>query len=95
MLVGFCSRGFISFSRTSIIGYSINDFGLFRNFYGLFDLRTIKKGMYTIEITPYELATNLGLTVADRIIDKFEKKYKKYKIKYLNLVSKLQNIESN
>jgi hypothetical protein len=74
--------------------YSINSPILFRQFYEKFNLRSIGQSGYTIEITPYELATNLGLTVADRIIDKFEKKYKKYKIKYLNLVSKLQNIES-
>ena len=74
---------------------SINAFQLFRLFYDDFDLTKISPSGYTIEITPAELAYNIGLTLEDRMIDKFEKKYKKYKIKYLNLVSKLKNIESS
>jgi len=73
----------------------INAHQFFRLFYNDFNLRTISPSGYTIEITPAELAYNIGLTLEDRMIDKFEKKYKKYKIKYLNLVSKLKNIESS
>ena len=61
---------------------------LYRYFYDRFDLRTIRNPRFTIEITPSDLANNIGLTLADRIIDKFEKKYRKYKMKYLNLASK-------
>jgi len=65
---------------------------LFRFFYDSFNLKTviILKPKIKIDITPSDLAYNIGLTLDDRIIDKFEKKYKKYKIKYLNLVSKFK-----
>ena len=56
----------------------------------MFDLRTITNPTITIEITPAELANNIGLTLADRIIDRFEIKYKKYKMKYLNLVKQVK-----
>jgi len=62
---------------------------LFQLFYDEFDLENLIESddyeKYTIEITPEELAYNIGLTVEDRIIDQFEYKYKKYKTKYLNL----------
>jgi len=67
---------------------------LFRFFYYEFDLRKINH-VRTIEITPSDLAYNIGLTLDDRIIDKFEKKYKKYKIKYLNLVNKFNIAKTN
>lgn len=70
--------------------YYIKSPQLFRLFYVDFDLRTISPSIYRIEITPKDLANNIGLTLEDRIIDKFENKYKKYKMKYLNLVSKLK-----
>ena len=38
-----------------------------------------------IKITPIQLAENIGLQMSDRIVDKFEIKYKKYKEKYLKL----------
>ena len=69
---------------------SVNARALFKQFYDVFNLRTIRYAPYTIEITPSELADNIGLTLADRIIDKFEIKYRKYKMKYLNLVAKLK-----
>jgi len=73
----------------AIYGKGITNFGqLFRIFYEEFDLRKeIKYLKFTIEITPALLAYNIGLNEADRIIDKFEYKYRKYKIKYLNLLN--------
>ena len=71
---------------------SVNARALFKQFYDVFNLRTIRYPAYTIEITPSELADNIGLTLADRIIDKFEIKYRKYKMKYLNLIAKSTSI---
>jgi hypothetical protein len=68
---------------------SVDSPTLFRQFYSTFDLNIIYTSKYTIEITPSELANNIGLNLADRIIDTFEKKYRKYKMKYLKLVAKL------
>ena len=70
--------------------YSLTSQTLFKKFYSMFDLRTITNPTITIEITPAELANNIGLTLADRIIDRFEIKYKKYKMKYLNLVKQVK-----
>lgn len=71
-------------------GYNaINLLHLFSFFYTDFNLIKNTSKKYTIEITPSELAYNIDLTLADRITDEFEKKYKKYKMKYLNLVSQL------
>lgn len=69
---------------------AINHRALFRKFYGNFNLEKLGSIKYTIEITPLELGYNIGLTLADRITDKFEKKYMKYKIKYLKLAGKLK-----
>jgi hypothetical protein len=71
------------------------DYDMFRHFYGPsgFNLTSssvnsflISRGV-TIFIEPTELADNLGLSHADLITDKFEKKYLKYKLKYLQLKS--------
>jgi hypothetical protein len=73
--------------------YLIDSRDLFRIFYGKFDLRKILDSIskdISIEITPLELANNIGLTLADRIIDTFEKKYRKYKMKYLNLLKQFE-----
>lgn len=69
----------------------ITDFDLFRLFYETFNLddprivQMMRTNNFTINITPEQLAINIGLRIEDRIIDRFEKKYLKYKQKYLNL----------
>ena len=71
------------------------DHDIFRHFYGPsgFNLTSssvnsflITRGI-TIYIEPAVLAHNLGLSPADLITDKFEKKYLKYRNKYLALKS--------
>jgi hypothetical protein len=76
--------------RFQFPGVNLGATPLFQKFYDEFDLENCiiysdDYEKYTIEITPEELAYNIGLTVKDRIIDQFEYKYKKYKTKYLNL----------
>ena len=74
-------------------GYLIDSRDLFRIFYRKFDIRKLLDSIskdISIEITPLELANNIGLTLADRIIDTFEKKYRKYKMKYLNLLKQFK-----
>jgi len=65
----------------------ISNSQLFRMFYSDFDLNSYAPSI--IPITPIQLADNIGLQVLDRIVDKFEIKYKKYKEKYLKLKNQI------
>jgi len=77
-------------SRNLFVPNAINHKGLFREFYNDFNLEFYESPKYTIEITPLQLAYNIDLSLTDRITDIFEKKYMKYKIKYLKLAGKLK-----
>jgi len=78
----------------------ITDYDLFRLFYDTFNLDDprisdlMRTNNFNINITPEQLAINIDLRIGDRIIDRFENKYLKYKQKYLKL-SKLRGSGKN
>jgi hypothetical protein len=67
---------------------SIDDYGLFRNFYKSFNLMTMVQPKL-VAITPFVLAENIGFSWENRVTDTYEIKYRKYKEKYLYLKNKI------
>jgi hypothetical protein len=74
------------------------DFDLYKSFYTErdFDLTTVhqyyldKRGInLRVYIEPLDLASNIGLNISDYLIENYEKKYLKYKRKYLSLLDKI------
>jgi hypothetical protein len=61
--------------------YNTTDFSL----YDLFESDTLKEKPNLIAITPEQLAENIGIDPKDYMVETYEQKYLKYKMKYLQL----------